>query len=925
MRRIVFLLLIISPLLLKAQLVYQPTNLDFENGFLNEPPYGWYLSSETIDAGNKALVTDEDPFHGKKSLHIYNYNKPNTGNVANPDAIPVCTVIQGMDAFPFRGKTIRIIAAVKTHFVSDQSSAELWIQCRAERDKVEASARMKENPINNTFWQYYSVTLKIPEDANELTYGIIARGEGEVYFDDVKVEVDEPLQTVLAPPEKLAQQEKENYIAFAKLFGTVKYFHPASESRNLDWERFLLAGISKVGIAKNNDELKTKLLEIFKPIAPTLDIYAGENNSYSYAQPEGSAEKVADAWLHTGGYNYRPKENFKSEIKNVYSTARFREAAVIQILNVEDIHGKDAVIKANIKLTTHKPGSFAQIWIRFDDNFNKIILGKGSKEFPKADDKWHEVEVKTTVPDNAKIIRIGMIFQGEGTAWFDDVSMKCGTGKQLKKFEVRNPGFEDDAPGELTHSWIAPKSVINAGYQVVVVNDEHYEGKNSLKIQSDRASEILMPEPGEIYTEKLTGNLAYSLPIALYADTADHTLPKSGLEPNFNINNKPDGFNPVWNDRLSRIAIIIDAWCIIRNFNATDIPEKDLDSALGASLYNVAEINNKADFDKALLSLLKVTKDPQARIWNITQNYEYGLPLIFNTANNKIYIEVSGDSSLGIPQGSIVRKMNGKDPMDIFRENSDLTAAYSNSWKKVKSLAMMRIPDDSKKIEFELTTPSGKEFSKTVENNYFLSDYTETRPEPFKDLGNGIYYVDLSVVDDKKFKSVSDILASAKGVIYDLRGSARIAEHFMSYYFTHPVQSLSWQIPVYAMPNEEMVSYQTLEGQIANRRKMNGVKSVMLINGKTYGYSEAIAYIFKNYQIGKLIGEPTAGSASETLTTRIAGQYNISLSEVFAIDSDNKKLFGAGIQPDILVEQTSENFKNGTDAALQKALEILSK
>jgi len=73
-------------------------------------------------------------------------------------------------------------------------------------------------------------------------------------------------------------QTIQNLRGFAKLYGYVKYFHPSDEASAIDWDKFAVYGAQRVKDAKNRKQLKTTLEALFLPIAPTIQIYASDQN-----------------------------------------------------------------------------------------------------------------------------------------------------------------------------------------------------------------------------------------------------------------------------------------------------------------------------------------------------------------------------------------------------------------------------------------------------------------------------------------------------------------------------------------------------------------------------------------------------------------------------------------------------------------------
>ena len=115
------------------------------------------------------------------------------------------------------------------------------------------------------------------------------------------------LITVLSckkPGQPPPTQEIVNLRAFAKLYGYVRYFHPSDEPNRIDfnWDKFLFYGIGKIRTVKNNAALETTLDSLFKPIAPTIQIYkSGESpRDFSSTLPKDTAGLHVVAWQHYG-------------------------------------------------------------------------------------------------------------------------------------------------------------------------------------------------------------------------------------------------------------------------------------------------------------------------------------------------------------------------------------------------------------------------------------------------------------------------------------------------------------------------------------------------------------------------------------------------------------------------------------------------
>lgn len=106
----------------------------------------------------------------------------------------------------------------------------------------------------------------------------------------------------------------DNVIAFTKLFGYVRYFHPSDRACLVDWDSFAVEGIEKVQSAADAESLTRALQDLFLPIAPSACILAGIPGSQFTAAAraerhdwDGQSDTVRwhhHGLSHTGPFNF---------------------------------------------------------------------------------------------------------------------------------------------------------------------------------------------------------------------------------------------------------------------------------------------------------------------------------------------------------------------------------------------------------------------------------------------------------------------------------------------------------------------------------------------------------------------------------------------------------------------------------------------
>lgn len=164
----------------------------------------------------------------------------------------------------YTGKEITLSGYIKTEKVSD-GYAGLWMRI----DPGIAFDNMdNRGAIGTTEWTKYEVTLKMnPDRTEKIVIGGLLVGKGKMWMDDLKVTIDgkdihelKPYERELLPAEKdiefdngsgitsisLDKNKQENLIALGKVWGFVKYYHPAVANGEYNWDYELFRVLPKI-------------------------------------------------------------------------------------------------------------------------------------------------------------------------------------------------------------------------------------------------------------------------------------------------------------------------------------------------------------------------------------------------------------------------------------------------------------------------------------------------------------------------------------------------------------------------------------------------------------------------------------------------------------------------------------------------------
>jgi hypothetical protein len=107
----------------------------------------------------------------------------------------------------------------------------------------------------------------------------------------------------------LTAQEKykvNDIVALSKLIGIVKYFYPAESTKKTDWDNFTHYALLHTRNIANSRDLRDSLNNIFKPIAPYLNVFIKGKNIKIKDIKNTKSNKIV-YWKHTG-YGYDTKD-----------------------------------------------------------------------------------------------------------------------------------------------------------------------------------------------------------------------------------------------------------------------------------------------------------------------------------------------------------------------------------------------------------------------------------------------------------------------------------------------------------------------------------------------------------------------------------------------------------------------------------------
>jgi hypothetical protein len=140
-------------------------------------PLGWFLAGSK-PASYRTGIDAQMMENGLPSAYLRS-TVQDTGGFG--------TLMQSVSAAEYAGKRVRLRAMVRSDNVTDW--AGLWMRIDKEKAAV-GFDNMQQRPIRGSQpWTTHSVVLDVPPDATGISFGTLLSGSGEVWLNDVKLEV----------------------------------------------------------------------------------------------------------------------------------------------------------------------------------------------------------------------------------------------------------------------------------------------------------------------------------------------------------------------------------------------------------------------------------------------------------------------------------------------------------------------------------------------------------------------------------------------------------------------------------------------------------------------------------------------------------------------------------------------------------------
>ncbi len=613
----------------------------------------------------------------------------------------------------------------------------------------------------------------------------------------------------------------------------------------------------------------------------------------------------------------------------------------------------------------------AQLWLRVDRAGGQAGFFDNMQDRPILSREWAEYEISGPVADDAVRINIGMMILGAGAAFLDGVSFEAAAPdppRPLSPLALRNlvafarlygsiryfyPGEEaaaadwdalamagvaavegaaasEDLAAKLA-GWLkpvapaarvylagaAPASPAEAGPAAKIVFWRHHglggtHPKNIYKSErvSAEAPAGGLPAP---WVVKLSAAVEASIPLALAASGAPPQVP-------------PPGARSFFPERAVRLAAVIAAWNVFQHFYPYfDAVVTDWPRALEDALQGAATAPDEKAFRAVLRRLLAAAQDGHAEL--APAGPPAPAPLAWDWIEDRLVVTAASEAiARQVEPGDAVLAIGGVPAEKAIEDAAAQVSAATPRHKRRRALAELRIPPPGQALTLtvEPFRDPGRRRDVTLRAG-FSSIMDEPRPDKLAELRPGVWYADLTRLQDADWPEALKRLAGASGIVFDLRGYSMLQPDWLGHLADQTLESPQWHIPVVTRPDREEMRFERMPGwKLEPRAPYFKARRAVLADARAISYAESCLAIVEHYRLAEIVGEGTAGTNGNVNPVTLPGGYRFGFTGMKVLKQDGSRHHGVGVEPAVPAARTRAGVAAGRDEVLERALALVA-
>ena len=737
-------------------------------------------------------------------------------------------------------------------------------------------------------------------------------------------------QTASAQDKKYPEDPRVARLAgLAKVWGTVKYFHPFLAYREIDWDKALVETIPKVNAAKSAQEYEAALNQMLAVLNDT-----------------------------------RTRAEIAPEIKDVTATTPATDAKHVRTENKVLVIDAAEIAKAVGKNTSALSGFVTSVNEALPGATGIVIDARSTAKISEFEAFYFGTFMRQVLPsmlDGNVVLGSARYRMHNGYATqtasganfyysaFVNSTPQTIEGRAKTKTPAiafivnqHSPSFTEILSGLQTANRAL---VIQEGERSPEAGGGTFtmELPDNIKVRM-RTSEVINPDgsvdlqPDKVVTENAMKDAIQAVQENKPGPKPNRTPPPFAYQTAEKDNAYAEMTFPTAEYRL---LALFRYWNVINNF----FPYKNLigdswETVLPRYIVKFESNKDVTDYQLTVREMVAEMKDSHGGARNTNAAGEkFGTfqPAVFiGYVEEKSVVTKVLDDKLPIKVGDVVLSVDDE-PVEKRREYLGRYIASSTpQWLErlvhfrlllgaKDSVAKLRVRGSDKQVR-EVSLPR----SMSIMDPKLAATLERTTPM-MQVLPSGFGYVDLARLPAGEVDKMFETIKNTPAVIFDMRGypkgtawpiAPRLTEkkNVVAALFSRPLlNATSLSDSDYA----ESSSYSFSQKIPERKGDVYKGKVVMLINDAAISQSEHTCLFFESATDVTFIGTPTAGANGDVTFMVLPGNIQVSFTGHNVRHADGRQLQRVGIQPTIKVAPTIRGLIEGRDEVLERAVKYL--
>ena len=362
------------------------------------------------------------------------------------------------------------------------------------------------------------------------------------------------------------------------------------------------------------------------------------------------------------------------------------------------------------------------------------------------------------------------------------------------------------------------------------------------------------------------------------------------------------------------------------NRNLTDRPWDDV-----LAEYIALAFDRSVSFSALYSRMVSELCDTHVNSWYVPIFGGRFVPLMCQFAEDRLFVADTcslvpnnfeiGDEIILIDSVSPIKRLNDLAPYIPHSNRSSLLRDGSYATLlTAKNEACVEYVRGGKTYTTRISSVDGSKFV----NRRFSSQNTSTKPE-FKEVADGIGYINISNLTCKDEQDLENFLASCDKLIIDLR--AYPAEYDVlhkllpTFFFSQAREAAEVLLPQAYRPGG-FIRTTVSTRKTSDPDKLYKGKVVLLVNAHSQSMSEYFTMFLQTIPGSVTVGSQTAGADGDVTRIQLPyASFNITGAGICYPDGTNAQRNGVKI--DKVVEPSAEGMIRGVDEQLQAAIDYL--